>query len=237
MVRLFVALPLPPEAQDRLALIAAVSRAHADVARQLPSDPALHRRVDGPTYDEVVDALSLVARARLRVDARRHRPVRKGEKARRVGIASRSIRRCLRLHDRVESVLVRAGLEPEARKYSPHVTLARLSARRPPPRGFVQIEPLAASGRSRSIASCSIRAVVRDGPVYEIEAEYRSTSVLRPAAQRRDEAQQQGAGSRNTPGEQRVLHTIAARQAHLPIEPAHGRDAAHHDHGHHTPSG
>jgi RNA 2',3'-cyclic 3'-phosphodiesterase len=30
------------------------------------------------------------------------------------------------LHDKIESALVRAGLEPEPRKFSPHVTLARL---------------------------------------------------------------------------------------------------------------
>jgi 2'-5' RNA ligase len=31
------------------------------------------------------------------------------------------------VRNRVESVLVRAGLEPEGRKYSPHITLARLN--------------------------------------------------------------------------------------------------------------
>lgn len=31
-----------------------------------------------------------------------------------------------RLHDKIESTLVRTGLEPEPRKFSPHVTLARL---------------------------------------------------------------------------------------------------------------
>ena len=31
------------------------------------------------------------------------------------------------LHDRIESALVRAGLEPEGRKYWPHITLARLN--------------------------------------------------------------------------------------------------------------
>lgn len=36
------------------------------------------------------------------------------------------------LHDRVESALVRAGVEAEHRKFSPHVTLARL--RGTPPR-------------------------------------------------------------------------------------------------------
>jgi 2'-5' RNA ligase len=32
----------------------------------------------------------------------------------------------VQLRNRIESVLVRAGLEPEGRKYSPHITLARL---------------------------------------------------------------------------------------------------------------
>ena len=32
----------------------------------------------------------------------------------------------IHLRKRIESVLVRSGLEPEGRKYSPHITLARL---------------------------------------------------------------------------------------------------------------
>lgn len=34
--------------------------------------------------------------------------------------------RLVQLRNRIESVLVRAGLDPEGRKYSPHITLARL---------------------------------------------------------------------------------------------------------------
>jgi len=43
-----------------------------------------------------------------------------------VWVGIRKNEQLIQLRNRVESVLVRAGLEPEGRKYSPHITLARL---------------------------------------------------------------------------------------------------------------
>ena len=43
-----------------------------------------------------------------------------------VWVGIRKNEELLRLHNRIESVLVREGLEPEERKYAPHITLARL---------------------------------------------------------------------------------------------------------------
>jgi 2'-5' RNA ligase len=47
-------------------------------------------------------------------------------KPRVVWVGVRKNQLLLQLHNRVESVLVRAGFAPEGRKYSPHITLARL---------------------------------------------------------------------------------------------------------------
>jgi 2'-5' RNA ligase len=79
------------------------------------------------------------------------------------------------LRDKIEHALVRTGLPPEPRRFSPHVTLARL--KRPAPETIVQF--LAASARFRAeplrveefslIASLQTKA----GSVYEDQADYR----------------------------------------------------------------
>ena len=78
------------------------------------------------------------------------------------------------LHDKVEQALIRIGLPPEPRKFSPHVTLARL--RNPPLdklRDFLaahaqfRAEPFPVEGFSL-IASFQTKA----GSVYEDQAEY-----------------------------------------------------------------
>jgi len=78
------------------------------------------------------------------------------------------------LRDKVEQVLIRAGLPPEPRKFAPHVTLARL--RNPPldelheflaAHAQFRAEPLPVEGFSL-IASFQTKA----GSVYEDQAEY-----------------------------------------------------------------
>jgi 2'-5' RNA ligase len=78
------------------------------------------------------------------------------------------------LRDKVEQALIRVGLSPEPRKFSPHVTLARL--RDPPPdklRDFLvahaqfRADPLRVEGFSL-IASFQTKS----GSVYEDQADY-----------------------------------------------------------------
>ena len=78
------------------------------------------------------------------------------------------------LRDKIEHALVRTGLPPEPRRFSPHVTLARL--KRPPPDTIARF--LAASAPFRAepfrverfslIASLQTKA----GSVYEDQADY-----------------------------------------------------------------
>lgn len=79
-----------------------------------------------------------------------------------------------RLRDKVEQALIRVGLAPEPRKFSPHVTLARL--RDSPPdklREFLvahaqfRADPLRVEGFSL-IASFQTKS----GSVYEDQADY-----------------------------------------------------------------
>ena len=78
------------------------------------------------------------------------------------------------LHDRIDSVLVRAGLEPERRRYKPHVTLARLKEARP----ATVRDWLAANGMFRAIPYRVDRFVLfsshlgRNGSIYTPEVEF-----------------------------------------------------------------
>lgn len=80
----------------------------------------------------------------------------------------------LQLHEKIEHALMRCGLPPELRKYTPHVTLARL--KNAPPgevQGFVERHALFRAApfvvsRFGLIASYSTKA----GPIYEDQAEY-----------------------------------------------------------------
>ena len=80
----------------------------------------------------------------------------------------------LHLNRKIESALQRIGLEPEARKFTPHVTLARLKAA---PRGAV-MDYLADHALYASppfaVTSFALYSskLTSDGSIYRIEREY-----------------------------------------------------------------
>jgi 2'-5' RNA ligase len=127
MYRLFVSVELPGEVKESLA------RMCCDVpgARWLEPDE-IHLtvrfigEVDGVVFRDVVDALGEVEVAPFELTLRGvgHFPPRGEPRVLWVGLERSAQLRAL--HDKVESALVRAGIEPERRKFSPHVTLARL---------------------------------------------------------------------------------------------------------------
>ncbi|MBM4244624.1 MAG: RNA 2',3'-cyclic phosphodiesterase [Deltaproteobacteria bacterium] len=127
MYRLFVSIELPADVKDML------SRLSGDVpgARWLESDE-MHLtvrfigEVDGLVYEDVLAALGDVRAAPFELALRGvgHFPPRGEPRILWAGLERSDGLRLL--HDRVESALVRAGVEAERRKFSPHVTLARL---------------------------------------------------------------------------------------------------------------
>ncbi len=134
MIRLFVAVPLPEDARARLAGLCAGVRGAKWVA---PENLHLTLRfigeVDEETAADIDAALSKVRAPAFEVtlEGVGHFGSRKRARALWAGVADNS--RLGHLHDKVEAALVRARLEPEGRKFSPHVTLARFkntSARR-----------------------------------------------------------------------------------------------------------
>lgn len=127
MYRLFVSVELPADVKTTLA------RLVGDVpgARWLEPDE-LHLtlrfigEVDGVVFQDVLAALDEVRLAEftLRLEGVGHFPPRGEPRILWAGIGRSAA--LVALHNKVESALVRAGVEPERRKFAPHVTLARL---------------------------------------------------------------------------------------------------------------
>jgi 2'-5' RNA ligase len=80
----------------------------------------------------------------------------------------------MHLNQKVESALVRTGLPPEERRYSPHVTLARLRESPPERLGrFIQDRGLFRAGPIRVEHFTLFESRLgRSGPVYEPLREY-----------------------------------------------------------------
>ncbi len=180
-MRLFVGIPFPEAVRERLADMSG----GIPGARWTPVDN-FHLTVrfigeaDRAGFDDVIDALTQVRAPGFDLVLSGIDQFGKGEKARVLWIGVAKNPPLIHLHARVESALVRAGLEPEGRKYAPHVTLARLD-RAPPDRlgAFVQMNHLVRIGPlpvDHFVLFSSWSG--SDGPTYEVEAEF----PLSPAA-------------------------------------------------------
>ena len=127
MIRLFVAIPLPEIVRLRLVgLCTGVPGARWTQPENLHLTLRFIGEVSETSFSDIAEALSLVdgqafdfhlAGAGQFGDRRRARILW-------AGIAPND--HLLRLRNQIEGHLQHAGIEPEGRKYSPHVTLARL---------------------------------------------------------------------------------------------------------------
>ena len=175
MLRLFVGIEFPPELKLRLSLL------QSGIAGARWVDPGnfhLTLRFIGEVDEgEAAD----IDEALLRLKARRFTLQLAGVglfgngKPRQLWVGVEREPALATLQGKIEQALMRIGLPPEPRKFSPHVTLARL---RDPRRGELQ-EYLAAHAQFRAeplrvdrfslIASFPTKA----GSVYEDQAEYK----------------------------------------------------------------
>ncbi|HBI16079.1 MAG TPA: RNA 2',3'-cyclic phosphodiesterase [Desulfobulbaceae bacterium] len=127
MPRLFVAIDFPRGIRERLgALCSGLPGARWVEPEQLHLTLRFIGEVDGGVLILVQDILGEVRAGAfsMRLEGIGFFPPRGGPRVVWVGI--RKNEQLRRLHDRIESVLVRAGLAPEDRKFAPHITLARL---------------------------------------------------------------------------------------------------------------
>ena len=127
MHRLFVAIDFPQEIIKELTSICfGVPGAGWTPEEQLHLTLRFIGEVDGVLFKEIKEDLKNVEgnSFSMRLKGLGHFPPRKAPRVLWAGIETNDT--LVQLRNRVNSVLVRLGLEPEHRKYSPHVTIARL---------------------------------------------------------------------------------------------------------------
>jgi len=127
VTRLFVSVELPEEVKEALgSLCNGVPGARWVEPEQIHLTVRFIGDVDGLGFQNAIDALASVRAAPFAIALRGvgHFPPRGEPRVLWAGV-EKSEPLAL-LHDRIESALVRMGLEPERRKFAPHVSLARL---------------------------------------------------------------------------------------------------------------
>jgi len=129
MYRLFVSVELPDDVKATLArLVGDVPGARWLEPDELHLTVRFIGEVDGVLFDDVLAALEEVRVAPFTLALRGvgHFPPRGEPRILWAGLERSP--ELTALHNKVEGALVRAGVEPEPRKFLPHVTLARLRA-------------------------------------------------------------------------------------------------------------
>jgi RNA 2',3'-cyclic 3'-phosphodiesterase len=127
MLRLFVAIDPPEEIRAQLsAMCFGIPGAKWLEKEQIHLTLRFIGEVDGGRFEDIREALTAI-RAEpfsMRLKGVGYFPPRKQPRVLWVGVESNSS--LLQLRNRVEKALVRTGVEPEHRKFAPHLTLARL---------------------------------------------------------------------------------------------------------------
>ncbi len=127
MPRLFVAVDLPPDISERLSsMCCGLPGARWIDPEQMHLTLRFIGDVDSTVFQDVREALAEVRGETftMQLEGVGFFPPRGTPRVVWAGV--RKNEQLIQLRNRVEAVLVRAGLEPEGRKYSPHITLARL---------------------------------------------------------------------------------------------------------------
>ncbi|WP_426956661.1 RNA 2',3'-cyclic phosphodiesterase [Muricoccus radiodurans] len=126
MVRLFVALALPPELRTQLSMLAGGIQG----ARWVPPENyhltlRFIGEVEGWRADEVDEALSSIRAKPFELCLRGVGTFEKGGKIGALWVGVERSDGLTHLQSKVETALQRMGLDPERRRFAPHVTLAR----------------------------------------------------------------------------------------------------------------
>ena len=127
MIRLFVALPLPTDQCQRLrTLCGGVRDARWTEEANLHMTLQFIGEVREPEVDEIAAALSLVEAESFDLTLSGVGHFGSHRKIRSLWAGIISSPALYRLQKRIENVLIRKGIAPDTRKFSPHITLARL---------------------------------------------------------------------------------------------------------------
>lgn len=174
MIRLFVGIEFPPELKLRLSLLCGGIPGAKWVD---PGNFHLTLRFIGEVSEDVA---ADVDEALLRLRGRRFSlhlagtGVFGGDRPRTLWVGAEKHPELVRLRDKIEQALIRAGLDPEPRKFAPHVTLARL--RDPVLDKLREFLATHASFRSEPFAVEQFSLIAsfptKAGSVYEDQADY-----------------------------------------------------------------
>lgn len=174
MIRLFVALALPDRvAEGLLALQCGVPGARWSTREQLHLTLRFIGDVDERDANDIDEALATISAPRFSLELKGVGAF-GGKNPRTVWAAVVASESLLHLQRKIESAMQRLGLPPEERKYTPHVTIARLRAA---PAGrvmdFLTDRSLYASGAFPvdSFVLFSSR-LTPNGSIYVVEREY-----------------------------------------------------------------
>lgn len=127
MVRLFVGVELPDDVRERLAaLCAGVPGARWVPPENLHLTLRFIGEVAGDEADDIYHALSAVRPRSFDITLSGVGHFETGGEVRQLWAGVERSAELVALRDRIESTLVRLGLEPDGRRFTPHVTLARL---------------------------------------------------------------------------------------------------------------
>ena len=175
MTRLFVAIEVPDAVRRMLgAMCYGVPGARWVAEENLHLTLRFIGEVDNLQLDDIGHALARVRgpEFEMTLDSVGQFESRRQPRVLWVGVAPNEP--LVRLHDAVESALVRVGLEPEGRKFSPHITLARLKAApRRKMASFVADHALFRAGPF-PVTSFTLFSsfLARNGAIHRVENEY-----------------------------------------------------------------
>ena len=175
MIRLFVALSLPETVRRQLGLLdGGVPGARWTSLENLHLTLRFIGEGDGRTAQDIDDALAAIDTSPFSLELAGVGEF-GGKMPHMLWAGVRPNEKLLHLQRKVETALQRIRLPPEKRKYSPHVTVARLrGAPLPKVREFLQAHALFASleFRVESFALYSSQ-LSHNGSIYRMEREYR----------------------------------------------------------------
>jgi 2'-5' RNA ligase len=174
MLRLFVGIGFPPELKLRLSLLC------SGIPKARWVDPGnLHltlRFIGEISEDVAADVDEALARLRARgfVLQLAGTGVFGGDRPRNLWVGVERSPELTALRDKIEQSLTRIGLPPEPRKFSPHVTLARLH--KPPLDSVAEFLAVHAGFRAEPLPVRAFSLIAsyptKAGSVYEDQADY-----------------------------------------------------------------
>ncbi len=181
-MRLFVALTLPEDVRRRLAGLAnGLPGARWVKPENLHLTLRFLGEVDNLAAADVDDALAKIQCPGFDLSLNVIGHFGEGRKLRALWVGVEANADLMRLQEKIEQALIRAGLAPEPRKFKPHITLARFKSN---PRERLQTYLADHSLlRAGPIAMESFELyssfTSADGPIYRVEASY----PLEPASE------------------------------------------------------